>query len=219
VKLAGVLLDVDGTLIDSNPAHARAWVDALTEFGYEATVDRMIRLIGMGGDKILPKVTGLDPQSEKANELTARRMEIFSTKYLPTLRAFPGAHELLARFTADGLRTVVATSAKSDELNALLEQTGLEELIDRKTSSSDADRSKPDPDIITAALQCGQLARERVLMLGDTPYDVEAARAARIRTVALRCGGWNDDALSGALAIYDDPRALLVAYERSPFRR
>jgi len=219
VKLAGVLLDVDGTLIDSNPAHARAWVDALTEFGYEATVDRMIRLIGMGGDKILPKVTGLDPQSEKAKELTARRMEIFSTKYLPTLRAFPGAHELLARFTADGLRTVVATSAKSDELNALLEQTGLEELIDRKTSSSDADRSKPDPDIITAALQCGQLARERVLMLGDTPYDVEAARAARIRTVALRCGGWNDDALSGALAIYDDPRALLVAYERSPFRR
>jgi len=219
VKLAGVLLDVDGTLIDSNPAHARAWVDALTEFGYEATVDRMIRLIGMGGDKILPKVTGLDPQSEKAKELTARRMEIFSTKYLPTLRAFPGAHELLARFTADGLRTVVATSAKSDELNALLEQTGLEELIDRKTSSSDADRSKPDPDIITAALQRGQLARERVLMLGDTPYDVEAARAARIRTVALRCGGWNDDALSGALAIYDDPRALLVAYERSPFRR
>lgn len=219
MKLAGVLLDVDGTLIDSNPAHARAWVDALTEFGYEATVDRMIRLIGMGGDKILPKVTGLDPQSEKAKELTARRMEIFSTKYLPTLRAFPGAHELLARFTADGLRTVVATSAKSDELNALLEQTGLEELIDRKTSSSDADRSKPDPDIITAALQCGQLARERVLMLGDTPYDVEAARAARIRTVALRCGGWNDDALSGALAIYDDPRALLVAYERSPFRR
>lgn len=219
MKLAGVLLDVDGTLIDSNPAHARAWVDALTEFGYEATVDRMIRLIGMGGDKILPKVTGLDPQSEKAKELTARRMEIFSTKYLPTLRAFPGAHELLARFTADGLRTVVATSAKSDELNALLEQTGLEELIDRKTSSSDADRSKPDPDIITAALQRGQLARERVLMLGDTPYDVEAARAARIRTVALRCGGWNDDALSGALAIYDDPRALLVAYERSPFRR
>ena len=219
MKLAGVLLDVDGTLIDSNPAHARAWVDALTEFGYDATVDRMIRLIGMGGDKIIPKVTGLDPDSEKAQALTARRMEIFSKKYLPTLRAFPGTHELLARFTQDGLRTVVATSAKSEELNALLEQTGLDELIDRKTSSSDADRSKPDPDIIAAALDRGHLSRERVLMLGDTPYDVEAARRGRIRTVALRCGGWKDDALSGALAIYDDPRALLVAYERSPFRR
>jgi len=219
VKLAGVLLDVDGTLIDSNPAHARAWVDALTEFGYDATVDQMIRLIGMGGDKILPKVTGLDPESEKAKDLTARRMEIFSTKYLPTLRAFPGTHELLARFTQDGLRPVVATSANCDELNALLQQTGLDELIERKTSSSDADRSKPDPDIIAAALERGHLTSERVLMLGDTPYDVEAARRARIRTVALRCGGWNDDALSGALAIYDDPRGLLVAYERSPFRR
>ena len=219
MKLAGVLLDVDGTLIDSNPAHARAWVEALTEFGYAATVDQMIRLIGMGGDKIIPKVTGLEPESAQAKELTGRRMEIFSKKYLPTLRAFPGAHELIGRFTQDGLRTVVATSANSDELNALLEQTGLDELIDRKTSSSDADRSKPDPDIIAAALERGHLARERVLMVGDTPYDVEAARRARIRAIALRCGGWNDDALSGALAIYDDPRALLVAYERSPFRR
>lgn len=219
MRLAGVLLDVDGTLIDSNPAHARAWVDALSEFGYRASYAEMIRLIGMGGDKILPKVTGLDPDSSKAQELTSRRMEIFSKKYLSTLHAFPGAHELLAHFEQNGLRTVVATSAKSDELNALLEQAGLEELIERKTSSSDADRSKPDPDIIAAALERGHLDREHVLMIGDTPYDVEAAGRAGVGTVALRCGGWNDDALSGAVAIYDDPRALLAEYERSPFRR
>lgn len=216
----GVLLDVDGTLIDSNDAHANAWVDALRDFGFDdASFERVRPLIGMGGDKLLPLVTGLDHESEVAKRITARRAERFSTAYLATLRAFPGAHELLVRFKDDGLRLVVATSAKHDELNDLLEQAGLEELVDRKTSASDADHSKPDPDIIEAALHRGRFSAAEVLMLGDTPYDIEAASRAGVGTVALRSGGWDDRRLAGAVEIHDDVAALLRDYDQSAFRR
>ena len=217
--LRGVLLDVDGTLIDSNGAHASSWADAFREFGYAIPAERVRPAIGMGGDKLLPHLTGLDHESEVARLITARRKEIFRTRYLPHLSAFPGAHELLARFKADGLALVIATSAQRDELNALLEQAGLEELVDRKTSSSDADRSKPDPDIITAALDRGGLRAEEAIMVGDTPYDVEAATNAGVDSVAVRCGGWPDRALAGAVAIYDDARQLLEEFESSPFAR
>jgi HAD superfamily hydrolase (TIGR01549 family) len=214
-----VLLDVDGTLIDSNDAHASSWMDTFREFGYDIPVERVRPLIGMGGDKLLPQLTGLEHESDRAKQLTERRKEIFKTTYLPHLRAFPGAHELLARLKADDLALIIATSAQRQELNELLEQTGLEELVDRKTSSSDADRSKPDPDIIQAALDRGKLNADDVIMLGDTPYDVEAARNASVPTVALRCGGWPDRALAGAIAIYDDARTLLAQYDESPFAR
>jgi HAD superfamily hydrolase (TIGR01549 family) len=215
--LRGVLLDVDGTLIDSNDAHAQSWVDTFREFGLTIGFEKVRPLIGMGGDKLLPKLTGLEHESLQAKRMTELRTEIFNTLYLPTLRAFPCAHELLARFKDAGLRLVIATSAQREELNKLLEQAGLEELVDRKTSSSDAKRSKPDPDIISAALERGSLDARDVLMLGDTPYDVEAAKRAGIGTVALRCGGWDDRALSGAVAIYDDTRELLDEFDSSPF--
>jgi HAD superfamily hydrolase (TIGR01509 family) len=215
--LRGVLLDVDGTLIDSNDAHASAWCDAFREFGFDVPFERVRPLIGMGGDKLLPQVTGLEHDSDQAKRITERRKEIFDTMYLPHVRAFPCAHELLARFKQDDLALIIATSAQKPELNALLEQTGLEELVDRKTSSSDADRSKPDPDIIQAALERGKLRAHEAIMLGDTPYDIEAAGQAKVTTVALRCGGWPDRALWGAGAIYDDAGDLLAHYERSPF--
>lgn len=218
-RIRGVLLDVDGTLIDSNDAHANSWVDAFREFGFDAPFDRVRPLIGMGGDKLLPQITGLDHESELAKRLTARRKEIFNSAHLPTLRAFPKAHELLACFKRDDLQLIVATSAEKEELNELLEQAGLEELVDRKTSSSDADRSKPDPDIIEAALERGGLEPAQALMLGDTPYDIEAATHAGVAAVVLRTGGWPDRALHDALAIYDDVAHLLREYESSPFRR
>ena len=218
-QLRGVLLDVDGTLIDSNDAHASSWADTFREFGYDIAFERVRPLIGMGGDKLLPQLTGLEHESHRAQQLTARRKEIFNAMYLPHLRAFPDAHELLARFKAEDLALIVATSAEKQELNALLEQTGLEELVDRKTTSSDADHSKPDPDIIQAALERGKLGPDEAIMLGDTPYDVEAARNAGVACVALRCGGWPDRALSDAIAIYDDARSLLAEYGESPFAR
>jgi phosphoglycolate phosphatase-like HAD superfamily hydrolase len=172
----------------------------------------------MGGDKLVPELTGVEVSSPRGKAFTSRRSEIFKKTYLPTIHAFPRVHELLARWKSDGLRLVVATSAQRDELNALLEQAGLDELIDRKTSSSDAERSKPDPDIIEAALDRGHLEPADAIMLGDTPYDVTAATRAGIATIALRCGGWDDDALRGAIAIYEDASELLARYETSPFR-
>jgi phosphoglycolate phosphatase-like HAD superfamily hydrolase len=116
----------------------------------------------------------------------------------------------------DGLRLAVASSAKEDELDPLLRIAGAEWLIAKATSSDDAERSKPDPDIVHAALVKTGCDPGEALMLGDTPYDLEAARKLGIRTIALRCGGWHDGDLRGAVAIYDDPVDLLAHYEQSP---
>jgi len=215
--LRGCLLDVDGTLIDSNDAHARSWLDVLREYDYDVTYAQIRALIGMGGDKLVAAITGLDVETGKGKELTSKRMERFRRAYLPSLRPTVGARELVGRMKEEGLKLVIATSARDDELGALLEQAGLNDLIHRRTTSDDAGESKPDPDIVHAALARGELAADQVLMLGDTPYDVEAADRAGVASIALRCGGWwADDALAGALAIYDNPSDLVRQYARSP---
>lgn len=218
-KLEGVLLDVDGTLIDSNDAHARSWSDALGEFGRAVPPHRVRPLIGMGGDKLLPELLGADSDSETGRAFSERRATIFLERYVPHLRLTPGAKELVKRLQQEGLRLIVATSAKKAELNAMLEQVGLDDLIDRKTSASDAEKSKPDPDIVEAALEKAALSARATLLLGDTPYDVEAAARASVETVALLCGGWDADALRGAIAIYRDPADLLARFTSSPFCR
>jgi len=107
----GVILDVDGTLVDSNDAHARAWVEALKEGGFDVPFDRVRRLIGMGGDKLLPEVTGLQEDHPRAKPIGERRGQIFKTKYLPSLRPFPGTRDLLLRMRGEGLKLAVASSA------------------------------------------------------------------------------------------------------------
>jgi phosphoglycolate phosphatase-like HAD superfamily hydrolase len=218
--LRTILLDIDGTLIDSNDAHARAWVDSLAAHGYVVPFEQVRPLIGKGGDKILPELVGLDPDSGEAKRMSETRSEIFLERELPALRPTPGARALLERMLADGLELVVATSAKSDEVRALLEQTGVSDLIQLASSSDDADRSKPDPDIVQAALHLSGSQAAHSAMLGDTPYDVEAASRARVPAIALRCGGWwGDDAFGGAVAVYDDPADLLARYDSSPLSR
>jgi phosphoglycolate phosphatase-like HAD superfamily hydrolase len=215
-RLEAVLLDIDGTLVDSNDAHACAWVDAFIAAGHDVSFDRVRWLIGKGGDKLLPEVTGIDKDSPQGKELDARRRQIFKRTYLPKIRAFPGAAALLARMHGDGLRLVAATSASEDEMEALLEKTGAPNLFHQATSSDEAERSKPDPDVVQAALRKAGCRAGAAIMLGDTPYDVDAARKAGVRVVALRCGGWPDEKLEGALAIFDNPESLLADYERSP---
>jgi HAD superfamily hydrolase (TIGR01549 family) len=216
-KYKGVLLDIDGTLIDSNDAHARSWVDAFREFDYDVTFEQVRPLVGMGGDKLMAQLTGLDNEKAKGKEIADRKKKVFAERYLETLRAFPGAHELLARMKQHGLRLVIATSAGEDEMNDLLEQAGLNELVQRRTSSDDAERSKPDPDIVKAALSRAQLQSGDAVMIGDTPYDISAAKRANVDSIAFRCGGWwRDQDLAGAAAIYDGPAELLDAFETSP---
>src|SRR5262249_20622494 len=151
--------------------------------------------------------------------IAKRRKEFFKERYLPKLRPTPGAEALVRHLRERGHRLVAATSAKQDELDGLLRVCGCDGLLDGATSSDDADSSKPDPDIVQAALkQLGRPAREAA-MIGDTPYDVEAAGGAGVATIALRCGGWRDDDLKGAAAIYDDPADLLRHYDESPLAR
>ena len=213
-----VLLDVDGTLIDSNEAHARAWADILRQHDYEkVTWQEILPLIGMGGDKLLPKVIGVKIDSPKGKKLAEERTEHFLTAYAPTIRAFPGTRELLEAFRDRGLKRVIATSAKENELESLLERAGVADLITRETTSDDArGKSKPEPDIILAALAKANAAPSEAIMIGDTPYDIEAASRAGVRTIALRCGGWGDGPLSGAIAVYADPAELLDRLEDSP---
>lgn len=211
-----VLLDVDGTLIDSNDAHAHAWVDVCREFGRDCDYARIRRMIGMGGDKLMPRAFGVDHDSKEGKRMSERRSEIFLERYLPTLKPFPQARALLVRIREDGHTLVVATSAKSDEMKGLLDAAGIADLLEEATSSSDAKKSKPDPDIVRAALEKADAEPREAIMLGDTPYDVEAATRAGVRIIAVRCGGWSDADLRGAIATYADPADLLRRYEDSP---
>ena len=216
--IRAALLDIDGTLIDSNDAHARAWVAAGAELGYDIHFDRVRPLIGMGGDRVTPMMTGLTEETEEGKRLLELRGEIFRERHLPALVPTPGARALLERMQQAGLRLVVATSASADDMSALLERAGIRDLIDKQTSSDDADSSKPAPDIVQAALARARVQPSEAIMLGDTPYDVAAARNAGVECVALRCGGrWTDGDFAGAIAIYDDPADLLARWDASPF--
>lgn len=215
--IRGVLLDIDGTLIDSNDAHARAWCDALREFGREVPFDAVRPLIGMGGDKLLPRLLDVDAESERGQAFSERRTEIFFERYVPHLRRTPGARELVLRFKAEGIRLVIATSAKEEEMERMLDGVGLDELVRRKTTSDDAESSKPDPDIVVAALKKSGLEPHENVMIGDTPYDIEAAARAGVAAIGLCCGGWSAADLRGAIAVYDDPAHLLREFSASPF--
>jgi phosphoglycolate phosphatase-like HAD superfamily hydrolase len=216
-NLKAVLLDVDGTLVDSNDAHAQAWLEVFLHNGYPVTFERVRELIGKGGDKLVPEVTQLPGDSHEAKRLSKERGALFKRTYLPALRSFPQAEALLARLHGAGLRLVVASSANDDELTALLEICGALPYVEHKTSADDAQHSKPDPDIVQVALLKAKCAASEALMLGDTPYDVTAALKANVASVALRSGGHPDSALGRALAIYDDVADLLVHFETSPF--
>lgn len=214
-----ILLDVDGTLVDSNRVHARAWVDAFAEAGVAVDFEQTRRSIGMGGDKLMPAVSGISEDSEQGARIAERRREIFASRYLPRLMAFPQVRALVERLRADGHTVVVASSATKEELHKLLEVAGVDDLIQASTSSDDAEESKPDPDIVAAALSRAGVPPGDAVMLGDTPYDIEAARRAGIRTVGVECGGWTREELRGAVEVYESPADLLTRYDGSLMAR
>ena len=210
-ELRGVLLDIDGTLLDSNDAHAASFTRAFAEHGLDIPFDHVRPLVGMGSDKLIPSLTGFEHDTREGKAIVERKKGIFEERYLSELKPTPGARALLTRLLADDLTLVVATSAGGDEMNGLLRQAGIEDLIHDATSSGDVANSKPDPDVIGAAIKKSKLKAGELVMLGDTPYDIEAARKAGVATIALRCGGWwDDDAFGDAIAIYNDPADLLA---------
>jgi phosphoglycolate phosphatase-like HAD superfamily hydrolase len=217
--MVAVILDVDGTLVDSNDAHAHAWVEAFADKGITVDYEAVRRCIGMGGDKLMPEVSGLSEDSLQGVAIAERRGEIFMTEFVPTLRPFKDADDLVAAVKAFGLTAVAASSAKEDELKALLELSDTTSLMDDTTSSDDAEESKPAPDIIDAALRRAKASPGEAIMIGDTPYDIEAARRAGVKTIAFRSGGWSDADLEGAIEIYDGPWELLTKLGQSAVAR
>jgi HAD superfamily hydrolase (TIGR01509 family) len=214
--LTAVLFDVDGTLVDSNDAHAHAWVASFAEHGVTVDFAHVRRCIGMGGDKLMPAVSGVDEDSAAGAAIARRRSEIFAERFLPHLKPFRDAGRLVAELKARGYTIVAASSAKRDELQPLLAIVGADALMDASTSSDDAANSKPDPDILQAALTRAGAAPADAVMIGDTPYDIEASLRAGIAVIAFRCGGWADHDLKGAIAIYDGPWDLLSRLGDSP---
>ncbi len=216
--LRAVLLDIDGTLLDSNDAHARAWVDAFVEARIAVDAQQIRTLIGKGGDRVLREAAGLEKNEEPGKTIDKRSKAIFAERYLPSLRPTLGARELLVWLRSREMQLVVATSASQKETRLLLEAAGVADLIDDAASSSDASESKPAPDILSAALQKAGRGAAECVMIGDSPYDCEAAERAGISAIALRCGGWDKPDLR-CEAVFDDPADLKRRYRESPLRR
>lgn len=211
MKFDTLLLDVDGTLIDSNRAHANAWLQSLRAHDVSADFAEVRRRIGMGADKLLAAF-GVDEHSTLGESIKQQKKKIFD-RTLPHLHATPGARSLVEYLRAQGIMMVIATSADDQETSALLQRAGVGDLIPRRVSKNAAASSKPEPDIVKAALIRSGARPRNAVMVGDTPYDIKAASRAGIGTIALRCGGyWTDDDLRGALAILDDPEALLACW-------
>jgi len=210
VDFRTALFDVDGTLIDSNGAHAETWARSLQDHDVPLAAAAIRPFIGMGGDKLLSVVAGIDIESSKGRAIDARKKELFAEQ-LPRLQPTPGARALIQALRDVGVEIAVATSAEDAEMQALLERAGVDDLVALHASSDDASESKPDPDIVHAALGRAGASPEVTILVGDTPYDIEAAGRAGVRTVALRCGGhWPDERLRSAVAIFDHPAAFLL---------
>jgi phosphoglycolate phosphatase-like HAD superfamily hydrolase len=214
--MRGAILDIDGTLVDSNDAHARSWVDAFRVHGYDLRFERVRPLIGMGGDRLLYALASIEDASSEGKALAATRKEIFLREYLPRIRAFPRVRELLTRMVQSGLDLAVASSSEEDVLDKLIALTGASELLSKRVKKSEAPSSKPAPDSVHAALDLLGIPPGETVMLGDTPYDRDASLSAGVAFVGFRCGGWSDADLAGAAAIYDDPEDLLENFDRSP---
>jgi HAD superfamily hydrolase (TIGR01509 family) len=214
-----VIFDVDGTLVDSVDFHAKAWEEAFRHFGHEFDFKAIRDQIGKGGDQLMPVFLGSEELAAKGKELEKHRGEILKEHYLPKIQAFPRVRELFQRLKQNGVQIVLASSAKGDELKVYKKAAGIEDLVDAETSSDDVEKSKPYPDIFDAALsRLSEADPARIIVIGDTPYDAEAAGKAGLRTVGVLCGGFPEDVLrhAGCIAIYADPADLLAQYDRSP---
>jgi len=217
-----VIFDVDGTLVDSVDLHARAWQDAFREYGREAPFEDVRYQIGKGGDQLMPVFLPVDDLRLFGAEMQKRRTRIYRERYIGQVRAFPCVRSLLERIKRDGKLIALASSADAEDFQHNLELLGIGDLIDGATSSGDAARSKPFPDIFEAALSKldGVRAGDAVAV-GDTHYDAEAASQIGLRIVGFLCGGFPEDDLRGAgcVEIWRDPADLLANYERSAVHR
>jgi HAD superfamily hydrolase (TIGR01509 family) len=216
-----LLCDIDGTLVQSNWLHAEAWQRALAEMGVDVDKEDVRRQIGKGGDELIPVYVTWWKQKHVEEPLKAYRKYIFQQDFLPQVKPLPMAREFLMRVKAAGIRVALASSADKDELQVYKKIVGMEELVDEETSANDARKSKPHPDIFSAALTRLKLPPSECMALGDTPYDAEAAGKAGLRTIGVTTGGWSHEELmkAGCVEVYESVAELLQRFEESALSR
>jgi HAD superfamily hydrolase (TIGR01509 family) len=209
--LRAAIFDIDGTLIDSNDLHAAAWREVFQLYGVDISHDRVRAQIGKGGDNLMPALLPGDLVASHGEEIEQRRGELFERDYLPRVVPFPGVRELFAALKKGGTRVVLASSAKEREVAHYRQLLGIGDLIDGTTSADEVEHSKPCPDIFAAALdKLSGIGPEEAIVIGDTPYDAEAAGKLGVRSVGVLCGGFDGVVLreAGAVALYDGPWSL-----------
>lgn len=217
--IRGVIFDLDGTLVDSNELHVQAWQEAFRHFGKEIPIERLREQIGKGSDQYLPVfLTELEIR-EFGGQADEYRGQIFKKKYLPQIRPFPKVRELFERVRQGGKKIALASSGKEAEVRHYEKLVGIEGLVDSRVTADQVVHSKPKSDVFIAALRTlGPLPPEEAIAIGDTPYDVEAAKKIGLPIIGLLCGGFSEDVLreEGACAIFRDPAHLLDRYYQSP---
>jgi len=216
--IGAVLFDVDGTLIDSNDLHASAWREAFLHFGIDLPLEEIRGQIGKGGDNLIPTLLPEDMAEARQKEIEQFRGELFKRDYLPRVVPFPFVRELFERIVTDGKKIVLASSSKGAEVAFHLNVIGAADLVSATTSKDDVEHSKPCPDIFEAALaKVKPLGPDEVVVVGDSPFDVLAAKKLGIRVIGFRSGGFPEEVLreAGADEIYDGAEDLLRRYGES----
>ncbi|KQP54339.1 HAD family hydrolase [Methylobacterium sp. Leaf111] len=217
-----VIFDIDGTLLDSVDLHAQAWVDAFAHFGVTVSHDQARSQIGKGGDQLLPVFLDGERVEREGKTIEAYRSDLFKRDYLSKVKPFPGVRALFEHLKAQDLTLALASSGKAKEVEHYQTLMGVEDLTDVVVSSDDVERSKPFPDIFEAALtKLAPITAAQAVVIGDTPYDAEAAGKAGLPTIGVLCGGFPEADLSasGCIALYKDPQDLLDGYAASPLAR
>ncbi len=216
--IRAVIFDLDGTVVDSNDLHAEAWDETFRHYGKQFPYQDLRRQIGKGGDQYLPVFLSPREIQEIGPEVEKFRSDLFKRKYLERVKPFPRVKELFQRIRDDGKRIALASSGNEAEVTHYAELAKLGGLFETQTTKSDVDHSKPAPDVFLAALRLLGTGADETIVIGDTPYDIQAAKKAQMQTIGVLCGGFPEDELRayGAVAIFRDPADLLERYERSP---
>ena len=215
MPVEAALLDVDGTLTDSNYQHALAWFRAFKQHGLVLPVWRIHRAIGMGGDQLVPALVGKDADEAKGDEIRATRDSLYQ-ELIGEIEPLHGSHELISDLKERGLRVVLASSSPQDELDHYLELLDARELADAWTTKDDVEATKPAPDLVQAALE--KAGTGSAVMVGDTRWDVEAAAKAGVETICVLTGGWSKQELldAGAVVVFESVDELRERLDETP---
>ncbi|HYI11967.1 MAG TPA: HAD family hydrolase [Thermoanaerobaculia bacterium] len=212
--LEAVLLDIDGTLIDSNDMHTDCWIEAFAHFGVEVEREVMRMQIGKGGDLLVPDLLNARQMRKFGDELGEYRGKLWKRKFMENVRPFAGAVEAMRALAERKRKLAFASSSNEDEVEYYVELLGAGDLLEGTTSKKDAKFSKPSPEIFQAALERVQGDPARTLVVGDTPYDILAAHRSKLPVAAVLCGGFPRDTLTKAEFLFDDLAALVKELDR-----